>query len=343
MCPLDEESAARFAALELDHEALNLGRFHVDGLKRLRSLIRSRSIDVVHWNFFEPFLNPYLWSLSILNPCVQHYFTDHISRHVNADAPTRERRSRSIIKRAVAYRYVRILCVSDYVLSHVKRIVGERAERIHSFVNADRFRPDPGVRREVRLSLGVPDDVFVTVTAAYLIKDKGIDVALKAMAELPAGTRLWVVGDGPERRHLEALAISLGLSDRVQFLGRLRYVEPVFQAADCFVCPSLWAEAAGLVNLEALACGLPVVASRIGGIPELIDDGRTGLLFSPGDHKELAAGLRLLKGDVPTRLRMGQEARSIALERFSGQSVLDGHMNHYRAGLSGSPPAAGRR
>ena len=70
------------------------------------------------------------------------------------------------------------------------------------------------------------------------------------------------------------------------------------QAADCLVCPSLWAEAAGLVNLEALSTGLPVVASRIGGIPEYVEDGKTGMLFPPGDHQALAALIRRLM-DTP--------------------------------------------
>ena len=69
-------------------------------------------------------------------------------------------------------------------------------------------------------------------------------------------------------------------------------MEPLLQAADCAVCPSIWSEAAGLVNLEAQACGLPVIARRIGGIPELVEDGRTGFLFTPGDHRELAERLR---------------------------------------------------
>ena len=81
------------------------------------------------------------------------------------------------------------------------------------------------------------------------------------------------------------------------------------QAADAFVCPSRWAEAAGLVNIEAQACGLPVLASRIGGIPEYVMDGRTGVLFPPGDAEELAAAVRRLLDD-PERFReMGREAR----------------------------------
>ena len=86
-----------------------------------------------------------------------------------------------------------------------------------------------------------------------------------------------------------------------------------------------------MVNIEALACGLPVVASRIGGIPELIADGRTGFLFAPGDPQELADRIQRLTSDEPLRRRMGQEARSDAVERFSTQSQIGLYLALYRA------------
>jgi len=121
----------------------------------------------------------------------------------------------------------------------------------------------------------------------------------------------------------------LGLGSRVRFLGSQRNVEPFIQAADCALCPSVWAEAAGLVNLEAMACGLPVVASRIGGIPEFVEDGRTGFLFTPGDHRELAEWIHQLCDDPELRQRMGQEARSNAIRRYSTQGLLAEHLGIY--------------
>ncbi len=99
------------------------------------------------------------------------------------------------------------------------------------------------------------------------------------------------------------------------------------QAADAFVCPSRWAEAAGLVNIEAQACGLPVLASRIGGIPEYVMDGRTGVLFPPGDDEALAAAVRRLTGR-PGALAATWAARpaSSAVGRFSAAARIDDYL-----------------
>ena len=117
--------------------------------------------------------------------------------------------------------------------------------------------------------------------------------------------------------------------ERVRFLGPQDRVEPYLQAADVLVCPSLWQEAAGLVNVEAQACGLPVVASRIGGIPEYVEEGRTGLLFPPGDFRQLAACLTQLKESPDLCNRLGAEARRRAVERSSVAARLDDYLKLY--------------
>jgi len=327
--PLDAESASQYAREGLAVEALDLSHFRPGTLRRLVGLIRRHRIDVVHWNFYHPLFNGYLWALTVFVPRVEHYFTDHISRPATGSGTGGRRRFKARLKRILAWRYRKVLCISDFVLAHARESSGRQAGRLHYFVNTDRFRPDPSVRREIRQALGVGAE-FVAVAVAHLIKDKGIAVALKALAQLPEGVLLWVVGDGPERGNLEALAQELGLGRRARFLGPRRHVEPLMQAADCALCPSVWAEAVGLVNLEALACGLPVIASRVGGIPEFIETGRDGLLFTPGDPRELAEGIRRLFDDPEHCRRLGHEARSVAMERYSTQSLLAEHLGFYR-------------
>jgi glycosyltransferase involved in cell wall biosynthesis len=309
-------------------ECLDLDRFRWGSCRRLLRLVGEHRIEVVHWNFTPPLNNPYLWVLSLLRPGVRHYFTDHNSRTLPAPRP--QPPLLRAFKRALLKRYDKVIGVSEFIRDSLRDqgCWSNLSSCLH-FINADRFRPDAEARREVRRGLDA-EDRFVVLVVANLIREKGVDVAVRAMARLPEGVTLWVVGGGGEAGVLQAQAGQLGAAGRIHLLGPQRHVQPYMQAADCLVCPSLWAEAAGLVNLEALACGLPVVASRVGGIPEYVEDGRTGLLFTPGDADGLAACLLRLHGDTEFRNALARQARAQALERFSAHNRLDDFLAAYR-------------
>jgi glycosyltransferase involved in cell wall biosynthesis len=326
---LDPHMEAQYAGEGLPVEAMDLTRFQPARVKQLLGLIRRNRIEVVHWNFYAPLANGYIWLLSVLAPRVEHHFTDHMSRFADSRGINRGGNLKAVIKRPLAFRHSKILCVSDFVLDQDRQRRWPNLQRMSYFINTDRFRPDPAARRQMREDLGVGDR-FVALVIAQLIKDKGVDVAIRAIAELPPAVVLWVVGCGPEVDALAALAGTLGLGSRVHLLGGRRHVEPLMQAADCLVCPSTWREAAGLAILEAAGCGLPVLASRIGGIPEFVEDGRTGFLFRPGDHRELAERLRRLSDEPDLRRRMSREARAVAVERFATEGQLGTFLNHYR-------------
>jgi glycosyltransferase involved in cell wall biosynthesis len=327
--PLSEALVSRHAEDGIRVESLDLRSYRTATLRRLLGLIRDGRIEVVHWNFYHPLLNSYVWLLTALAPRVEHYFTDHISRLADVASGGAGAAWKGRLKRPLLRRYRRALCVSRYIADEMRRRGWPDPRVVYNFVNVERYRPDPDGRREVRRSMGV-EARFVALTVAYLIPAKGVDVAVRSMAALPEHVALWVVGGGPERENLEALARQLGLGSRVTFLGAPPTIVPFMQAADCFLCPSLWKEAAGSVNIEALACGLPVVASRIGGIPEFVEEGRTGLLFAPGDSAELADRIRRLAEDPPLRDRMGREARAAAAERYSAGRLLAEHLACYR-------------
>jgi len=327
--PLDPHFEETHAQKGIPVEGLDLRRFRLAGLRRLLRLLRENRIEVVHWNFYHPLVNGYLWALTFLAPRIEHFYTDHISRRPGGRVERNTASLKWVLKWPLSLRYKKTLCISEYVKEELQKQHWPNLRILHNFINTERFHPDPVRGREVRGSLGVEVE-FVALTVAYLIPGKGIDVAVRALAELPEKIVLWVVGDGPERGKLEALAHDMDLGQRVRFLGPHFNVVPFMQAADCFVCPSVWKEGAGNVNLEAMACGLPVVASRIGGIPEFVEDGRSGLLFTPGDHRELAERIRQLCDDPELRQRMGLEARSNAIRRFSTQSLLAEHLEVYR-------------
>jgi len=218
--------------------------------------------------------------------------------------------------------YSKVLAVSDYVLEELERqAIWPNLGRYHHFVNTGRFQPDKATRSMMRCSQGV-EKVFIVLVVAHLIREKGVHVAIQALKDLPSNVVLWIVGDGPERLPLERTAESLGVRERIRFCGLQAEVSPFMQAADCFVCPSLWKEAAGLVILEAMACGLPVIGSAVGGIPEFIQPGQTGSLVPAGDPGALAAHICRLYSSETEREEMRVKARALAVSQFSHESRI---------------------
>jgi glycosyltransferase involved in cell wall biosynthesis len=311
-------------------ECLDMRRLRLSALLALRRLIRVERIDLVHWHFTEPLKNGYLWGLSVLCPGLRHWYTDHNSRILPIMPPARG--VKQALKALLLKRYRMVLCVSQYVRRCLEEQGGWRhlTAQTH-FINTARFAPNPSERDEVRCRQGVGER-FVVLVVGQLIPEKGIDVAIRAMASLPPRALLWIVGSGPQAHALASRIAVLGLSDRVHMLGIQANVEPYLQAADVLVCPSTWAEAAGLVNLEAQSCGLPVVASRIGGIPEYVVEGRTGLLFEPGDAAALARQINRLVDDPELRRGMSVQARNWALEQFAPEVRLPELLDLYRTG-----------
>jgi glycosyltransferase involved in cell wall biosynthesis len=323
------QAIREYATAGIEVEMLDLRRFRIAALRRLLGIVRRHAIEIVHWNFYEAVKNPYLWAMTVLAPSVKHYYTDHNSRRTGDLVKSRGIKSRFV--RLLLRRYDLIFAVSDYVYESTEWAVGplRGLRRCTHFVNTARFAPEGAVRRRLRKELDATGD-FVLLVVANLIAEKGVDVALRALADLPESVILWVVGGGRDQQSLDRLARELGLGHRVRFLGLQRDVSPFMQAADVLVCPSLWGEAAGLVNIEALACGLPVIASQIGGIPEIVVDGETGCLFPPDDVQALADRVRFLQDDSRLRASMSHRARAVALQLYSPQHLLPSYLASYQ-------------
>ncbi|MGH7279381.1 MAG: glycosyltransferase, partial [Candidatus Rokuibacteriota bacterium] len=193
-------------------------------------------------------------------------------------------------------------------------------------VDTSRFRD--GDRDAGRRVLGVPEGVPVVGTVGRLdpVKDQaGLLRAFARVATQHPDAMLLVAGDGPCRAELDTLAADLGLGGRARFLGEREDVPVVLRALDLFVLPSI-AEGISNTILEALATGLPVIATRVGGNPELVDDGATGALVPARNPDALARAISAYVDDSHLRRLHGKAARQQAVERFD----LAGMVARYR-------------
>ncbi len=167
-----------------------------------------------------------------------------------------------------------------------------------------------------------------------LVPGKGVEFAIRAMAELPENVTLTIAGDGPERAALEQLASELALGGRVAFLGEVDTQRQLPVDAVAMLVPSEH-ELFGTVAAEASLAGLPVIASSVGGLPEVVDDGVTGYLVPPRDPGAIAQAAQALIGDPARARAMGAAARDKALRLYGVDRMLASYLRVYRSCLAG--------
>jgi N-acetyl-alpha-D-glucosaminyl L-malate synthase BshA len=198
---------------------------------------------------------------------------------------------------------------------------------IHNFVDTEAFRPQAAPAARGQLA---PRGEKILMHVSNFRKVKNLPVLMQVFHEVQkhVPARLVLVGDGPERESTERLAESLGIESRVEFLGDQEYIADLLPAADVFVLPSQH-ESFGLAALEAMSCSVPVVGSRIGGLPEVIVHEETGFLCDPSDVDCMTAiVLGLLKDDA-LRARIGRAARERAVALFNRDRVVADYLRVY--------------
>lgn len=199
---------------------------------------------------------------------------------------------------------------------------------VNTGIDLGRFHPKGG-RSATRSALGyAPDDLVIGTSSRLSEERKGvhhfIDMAAQVGQAFPRAKFL-IVGDGLLRQSLEDQAARLDLSSRVQFTGWRPDVVELLESMDVYVMPSLY-EGGPTTVLEAMAIGLPVVATRVGMVPEVMDDGRTGLIVGPGDHSEMAAAVGKLLSDDRFRADIAKAARQHAECHFSINRMAEGYL-----------------
>ncbi len=297
------------------------------GAMSARKLVRDRGVDVVYladrpaWSPAYPLLRQ-----AGVRRIVVH---DHTS-----GARTRPRGPKRWLK--AARRSIpgtladHVLAVSEFVARRKIEVDLVPRGRVTRIWNSIEIRPlgNGDASRSVRRELGVEDAPLI-LCACRASPPKGIAHLLRAFDRMSAGwgarpsPQLLYAGDGPAMDDLRALRDTLPARDRIRLLGYRADVARITEAADLCVVPSVWEEAFGLAALEPMERGRAVIASRVGGIPEVVLDGETGLLVPPGDEPALAYAMGALLADPMLRTRMGRRGRDRAAECFSRAAQID--------------------
>jgi N-acetyl-alpha-D-glucosaminyl L-malate synthase BshA len=209
-------------------------------------------------------------------------------------------------------------------------------EVIPNFVNCDVYTPftDEAVRSEARKRLAKPGEAILIHLSNFRPVKRVVDVVkIFARVARQVPSQLVLVGDGPDRSAAEWLAHELGIHDRIHFLGKQERVNELLPLADLMIMPSEL-ESFGLAALEAMACKVPTIATRVGGVPELIDDGVTGLLYPVAALDAMAAGAIGLLQDRDRLEVMRDAARKTARTRFCSTMIVPHYVKYYESVLA---------
>jgi glycosyltransferase involved in cell wall biosynthesis len=226
---------------------------------------------------------------------------------------------------------------SNYIRGYFTALFGfseDRCTTIYNGVNLDNFcHQSKQLRAETRKSFGLPEEAKVVTWTGRLHPDKGIDVLIlaaeKTIESVP-NTHFLIIGDGMSRQHLEQLTQSRKIGSHVHFIGAKSDVRPGLEAADIFVLPSR-REGFGVSLIEAMAMGLPVIGTNLGGIPEIVFDRVNGLLVRPNDVASLADAICELLLNPELSKRLAQNGQASVRDRFSLEKMVSEYHNLYKS------------
>jgi glycosyltransferase involved in cell wall biosynthesis len=300
------------------------------GLLKLARFLRQEQIDVLHTHLFDPSivgLHAGVLAGTRVRVLTRHY-SDYHTRinkkwHVRLD-----QFSTRLSHAAIA--------VSQHTADHMIEVEKAPPSKIQVVLNGidfDRVRPSAeGAPERMRRQFGA-EDSYLLLIVARLHPEKGHRYLFEALPDivrrLGQPVRLLVAGAGRFEAAYRETVRSLGLKDMVSFLGFRRDAADLMAAADLLVLPSL-AEAFGLVLTEAIYLGTPVVATRVGGIPEIVEDGRDGVLVPPADSRALALAITNLLADPARRKAMSGAGRDRIIARFGFKDMVGSYQTIYQ-------------
>ena len=321
--PPDGPLAAEFQAKGLEIATLpkRSGR-DVRLMVELGQLFRARNADVVHTHNPQPLL------FSALAARATGAALVHTKHGVNPDT-----RRRLAMRRAAGRLVGAFVAVSEptaEVARAERECPPDRLHVVPNGIDLDRFGRDPDARAAVRAELGIPAGAFVVGTVGRLFSEKGHAYLIRSLEPmLGERVHLIIAGEGPEKQNLTEQVRALAQPGSVHLTGNRRDVPRLLAALDAFVLTSV-REGLPLVIPEAMAAGLPVVATAVGGIPQVVAEGETGFLVEYGDEEALRARLAALDGDRQLAGRFGDTGRERALARYSSRRMVADYLDLYR-------------
>ena len=288
---------------------------------RLTRALRRHHADVVHTH------NPLPLIYGALAARLSGAAAIHTKHGINPGS-----RGHRLLRRGAAWLTHAFVAVSDTTEQQARAQNDAPTARLHTIANGirlDRYHPDPAARAATRTELGL-GDAWVVGTVGRLDGAKNQAMLVRAIGpRLSSSLRLVIVGDGPARAEVEAEIAKLAEPRWVVLTGRRMDVPQIMPAFDVFVMSSK-TEGLPLVVPEAMAVGLPIVTTAVGGLPGVVDEGETGLLVAV-DQAALGAALGKLADDHDLARAMGKRAREVALGRYSSERMVDAYLALYAA------------
>lgn len=333
MAHVAQQRGARIAALPALHREIAPLR-DAQAIVRLARLLRAERPQILHTHTAKAGAVGRIAALlagGARPPIIVHTFHGHVLRGYFNPLSTLAFRT---LERWLARFTTRLIAVSPEVRDDLVRLgvaPAEKFEVIRLGIELGE-RVGGGGRSETRRQVGVSGDAFVVGWVGRMTAVKRTDdvlLAFRALLDRDVDAYLCLVGDGPDREHLEQRAHELGVVRRCLFLGYQQDVAPYYEAIDALLLPSV-NEGTPVSVIEALAAGRPAVATRVGGVPDVVRDGVDGYLVEVGDASTLAERLAELARDPARRAAMGEAGRKRVLERYAVGRLVDDVDDLYR-------------
>lgn len=297
--------------------------------RRLRQVLRDNNVTLAHIIFFDYF-SPVAWIVRATG--VKHIIYEMQNSGIFRATSWKKflLRARSRIMTAPM---TRVIAISEFVKDQLVKagISNEKIIVRHLGVDIERFTPDASSKEEWIRRFNLPPGQIIASTVSYLRPFKNPDILVEAFRELKTRNvpvRLFVAGGGEMLPHLKEMSKRLDVDDYIHWLGNVPDPKSLLQASDMFLLVST-GEAFGLVLAEAMACGVPIVGTLSGSLPEVVEEGKTGLLVPARNFEKLATAIQVLSTDSTLRHKMAAQALERVKDHFTVQDAVMKTLNIY--------------